>query len=74
MAERLRTTLLIFIRQARKNVYLGGKFWASYLSLESMFKLLEMSQLADSAHASALLSANTLANAFDENLGFIPQF
>ena len=58
--------------QARKNIYLGGKCWASYLALEKLFKLLDKGTLADSAHASALLCANTLANAFDEDLGFIP--
>lgn len=58
--------------QARKNVYLGGKCWASYLALESMFKLLKNETLADSAHAAAVLCANTLEKAFDENLGFIP--
>ena len=58
--------------QARKNVYLGGKCWASYLALESLFKLLNKQELADSAHAAAVMCANTLENAFDEGLGFIP--
>ena len=58
--------------QARKNIYLGGKCWASYLALEKLFKLLDKVTLADSAHASAILCANTLENAFDEDLGFIP--
>ena len=58
--------------QARKNVYLGGKCWASYLALESLFKHLNKKELADSAHAAAIMCANTLEKAFDENLGFIP--
>ena len=58
--------------QARKNIYLGGKCWASYLALEKLFKLLGKGTIADSAHASAILCANTLANAFDDDLGFIP--
>ena len=58
--------------QARKNVYLGGKCWASYLALESLFKLLGKQELADSAHAAAVMCASTLENAFDESLGFIP--
>ena len=58
--------------QARKNVYLGGKCWASYLALESLFKRLNKQELADSAHAAAIMCANTLENAFDESLGFIP--
>ena len=58
--------------QARKNVYLGGKCWASYLSLEQLFKLLDNDQLASLAHDAAKLTAKTLENAFDCNLGFIP--
>ena len=58
--------------QARKNVYLGGKCWASYLALESLFKLLNNGALASSAHSAAVLCANTLEKAFDEGLGFIP--
>ena len=58
--------------QARKNVYLGGKCWASYLTLENLFKHLNKKELADSAHAAAVICANTLENAFDEGLGFIP--
>ena len=58
--------------QARNNVYLGGKCWASYLSLEKLFKLLDNDQLASLAHDAAKLTAKTLENAFDCNLGFIP--
>ena len=58
--------------QARKNVYLGGKCWASYLSLEKLFKLLDNDSLATLAHDAAKLTAKTLENAFDPNLGFIP--
>ena len=58
--------------QARKNVYLGGKCWASYLALESLFKILEKNSLATEAHSAALMCATTLENAFDECLGFIP--
>ena len=40
--------------------------------MEKLFKLLEKGTLADSAHDAAILCANTLANAFDDDLGFIP--
>ena len=58
--------------QARKNVYLGGKCWASYLALESLFDSLKERKLADLAHDAAIMCANTLEDAFDEDLGFIP--
>ena len=58
--------------QARKNVYLGGKCWASYLALEKLFKLLDNDSLASLAHDAAKLTAKTLENAFDNDLGFIP--
>ena len=43
-----------------------------YLALESLFKYLNKQELADSAHAAAIMCANTLEKAFDEALGFIP--
>ena len=58
--------------QARKNVYLGGKCWASYLALESLFKLLKKNELANSARVAAHRTAKKLENSFNEKLGFIP--
>jgi hypothetical protein len=58
--------------QARRNVYLAGKCWASYLTLEKIFKQLGHESQAAEAHFAAVRCAQTLENSFDESLGFIP--
>lgn len=58
--------------QARDNIYLGGKCWASYLALESIFNSLGEDVLAESCRLAALRCSRTLANAYDEAGGFIP--
>ena len=58
--------------QARDNIYLGGKCWASYVALEFIFNALDDPQLAESCRAAALRCSETLANAFNESEGFIP--
>lgn len=58
--------------QARRNVYLAGKCWASYLALEGMLKQLGDTEGAAEAHAGAVRAAESLTNSFDESLGFIP--
>ncbi len=58
--------------QARNNVYLAGKCWASYLALEMMLEQLGDSGAAAEAHAGAVRCAATLEKAYDEKLGFIP--
>jgi hypothetical protein len=58
--------------QARNNVYLGGKCWASYLALEQLFQSLEEGGAAEEARAAAVRCAATLENAFDQKLGIIP--
>ena len=58
--------------QARDNIYLGGKCWASYLALEYTFNSLGDPQSAESCQAAALRCSETLANAFNESEGFIP--
>ena len=58
--------------QARGNIYLGGKCWASYLALESIFTHLGEGVKARSCRDAALLCSETLANAFSEEDGFIP--
>ena len=58
--------------QARDNIYLGGKCWASYLALEYIFNTLGDPQSAKSCQAAALRCSETLANAFSESEGFIP--
>ena len=60
------------LAQSRKNAYIGGKCWASYLALEYIFKLLEDNIRANASYQSAVLCANTLSEAFDGILGFIP--
>jgi hypothetical protein len=58
--------------QARNNIYLGGKCWASYIALEVLFTELGDTENAQIAKEEAARCATTLANAFDEKLGFIP--
>lgn len=58
--------------QARNNVYLAGKCWASYLALEQLFGRLGETEAAAEARAGALRCAATLEGAYDEQLGFIP--
>ena len=58
--------------QARRNVYLAGKCWASYLALEMMLKQLGELGQATIAHEAAVRCASTLEGAFDSKLGYIP--
>ena len=58
--------------QARNNVYLAGKCWASYLALAHLFNGLESPELAERAHEGAVRAAITLEKSFDESLGFLP--
>lgn len=58
--------------QARNNIYLGGKMWASYVILEHLFTAYALPDAAKQARAAAHLAANTLANGYDQTLGFIP--
>ncbi len=58
--------------QARNNIYLGGKMWASYLALEYMLTSLGDTALAEQCAAAALLAAQTISNGFRSDLGYIP--
>jgi hypothetical protein len=58
--------------QARGNVYLAGKCWASYLALEQLFGQLDEAEAAANARAGAVRCAESLEAAYDESLGFIP--
>lgn len=58
--------------QSRRNIYLGGKMWASYLVLEELFGVSELTDLANQAQAAAANASQTLASGYDESLGFIP--
>ncbi|MDT8391954.1 MAG: glycoside hydrolase family 52 protein [Lentisphaeria bacterium] len=58
--------------QARRNLYLAVKSWAAYLALEHLFNILDMSDESRRAADSAKRCADTIANHYDEKLGFIP--
>lgn len=58
--------------QARNNIYLGGKMWASYVLLEHLFAQSGLTTHADEARQSAELAASTLTNGYNEELGYIP--
>ncbi|RKF20307.1 beta-xylosidase [Alginatibacterium sediminis] len=58
--------------QARANIYLAGKAWASYLALEQIFTKLGDNISSVQAKNAALMSSELLSNSFDETLGFIP--
>ena len=60
--------------QSRRNLYVAGKSWASYLGIATMLQgqggIWET--VAQDAMAAAKLCAQTMTLAFDESLGFIP--
>ena len=58
--------------QARNNVYLAGKCWASYVALEYLFDRLGESKNANEANQAAQRCAQTLTQAYDEDLDYIP--
>ncbi|MDQ8182170.1 glycoside hydrolase family 52 protein [Pelagicoccus sp. SDUM812005] len=58
--------------QSRRNIYLGGKMWASYIVLEKLFELSELDSLSQEASAAAALAAKTLTAGYDPKLGYIP--
>jgi hypothetical protein len=58
--------------QARNNIYLAGKCWASYLALDQMLTSLSESDAAEEALAGAQRCAESLTAAFDPTLGYLP--
>ncbi len=58
--------------QARNNIYLAGKCWASYLALEHIFSYLSETDAASEALAGARRCADSLTAGFDDNLGYLP--
>ena len=58
--------------QARNNIYLAGKCWASYLALEHIFSYLSESEAAAEALQGARRCADSLTNGFDDKLGYLP--
>jgi hypothetical protein len=58
--------------QARGNLYLAVKTWASHVALAWMFERLGERARADESSASALRCARTVAARWDPALGYIP--
>ncbi|SDK02448.1 glycoside hydrolase family 52 protein [Sediminibacillus albus] len=64
-------SLDVSLGQARNNIYLGGKIWASYVALEKIFRDNREASLAELAGRQADKSANTIV----ENVtgqGYVP--
>ena len=58
--------------QSRRNIYIAGKCFASYLLLEMMFNMLKKTELAKEAKNQAKKCAASIASGYDEKLGYIP--
>ncbi|SDZ48662.1 Glycosyl hydrolase family 52 [Evansella caseinilytica] len=58
--------------QARNNLYLAVKTWASYVSLEHVFKALNLPERADEAVRKSYQIVETLKKQFDHENEFIP--
>lgn len=64
-------SLDVSLGQARNNIYLAGKIWASYIALEKIFTENERSELAKLAGEQAEKCAATIVEHVTEN-GYIP--
>lgn len=61
--------------QARRNAYMGVKSWAGYLVTEFLLQKTDpqkWNEEIEGARTGAELAADTVEDAFDENLGYIP--
>jgi len=58
--------------QARRNLYLAVKGWSAYLALERLFDQLGDDQRSAVSRQAAEMAAETIAAAFDPELGYIP--
>ncbi len=58
--------------QARQNLYLAVKSWSAYLALEWLFGELNMPEAREEAGRAAGRCAESLVQAYDSSLGFIP--
>jgi len=58
--------------QARNNIYIAGKCWASWVLLEHAFRKLGLDAAAEDAAATAGLLARTLETKFDPAAGMFP--
>jgi len=57
--------------QAKDNLYIATKCFASYILLENLFDKLDLAEKSIAAHQ-ASLAANTICDNFDPALGYIP--
>ncbi|UOQ87257.1 glycoside hydrolase family 52 protein [Gracilibacillus salinarum] len=64
-------SLDVSLGQARNNIYLAGKSWASYLALEQIFKEQGLDDLASVAGDQAVRCANTIVQNVTED-GYVP--
>ncbi|WP_407944608.1 glycoside hydrolase family 52 protein [Paenibacillus swuensis] len=64
-------SLDISLGQARNNIYLAGKTWASYIALETVFARLGLEAESKLAREQALKSAETMTSAMTSE-GYIP--
>ncbi len=58
--------------QSRKNIYLGGKCWASYVILQHLFDSLGDTENTRKAGDSAQRTVEAIVTGFDDELGYIP--
>ncbi len=64
-------SLDVSLGQARNNIYLAGKCWAVYVSLEKLFKQLGLGALSDLAGKQAVRCAGTITG-YVTGKGYIP--
>ena len=64
-------SLDVSLGQARNNIYLAGKIWASYVALEKIFSEHGLTELAEQAGIQAEKCANTIVENVTEE-GYIP--
>ncbi len=58
--------------QARSNLYVAVKCWATYLGIARLLRRVGDEPTAGSAEADAALTARSIASRFDEGSGYIP--
>jgi len=65
-------SLDVSLGQARNNLYLAGKTWASYVSLQWIFRRVGWGDLLELADAGAIRCAATIVANYRPETGFIP--
>lgn len=64
-------SLDVSLGQARNNIYLAGKTWASYVALEKLFRENDLTELSKEAGGQAEKCAATIVSQVTPN-GYIP--